>query len=64
MNAKTIRILSFIGKAAGFGIALASPFSAAPVGLVIFAASSLLKDIVNRAGDFIDDGKPNDSFKT
>lgn len=64
MNAKTIRILSFIGKAAGFGITIAAPFSAAPVGLIVFAAASLLKDVVNRAGDLMDDGKPNDSFKT
>ena len=64
MNAKTIRILSFIGKAAGLAITVVAPFSAAPVGLTIFAVSSFLKDAVNRIGDLADDGKPNDSFKT
>lgn len=64
MTTKTVRFLSLIGKAAGIGITLAGPFSGTPVGLIVFAASSLLKDIVNRAGDLVDDGKPNDSFKS
>jgi hypothetical protein len=34
------------------------------VGAVIFAAASLLKDSVNRIGDLLDDGKPNQSFKS
>ena len=33
-------------------------------GLIVFAAASFLKDAVNRVGDIMDDGKPNDSFKT
>ena len=27
------------------------------------AAASILKDVVNRIGDLLDDGKPNSSFK-
>jgi len=64
MTTKTIRFLALIGKAAGIGIALAGPLSGTPVGLIVFAGASLLKDIVNRTGDLMDDGKPNDSFKT
>ena len=64
MPTKLLHLLSFLGKATGLALTFAGPFSGTPVGLVIFAASSLLKDIVNRAGDFIDDGKPNNSFKT
>lgn len=33
-------------------------------GMIVFAAASILKDVVNRVGDILDDGKPNDSFKT
>ena len=43
---------------------IAGPFSGTPIGLVILAVSSFLKDAVNRMGDLADDGKPNDSFKT
>ena len=32
------------------------------VGVMIFAAASILKDAVNRIGDLLDDGKPNASF--
>lgn len=64
MTTKTLRILSFVGKATGLAITFAGPFSGTPTGLVVFAAASLLKDAVNRIGDLADDGKPNDSFKT
>jgi len=63
MNAKTIRILSFLGKATGLALTVAGPFAGTPVGLTVFAAASFLKDAVNRIGDIADDGKPNDSFK-
>ncbi len=62
MPTKTLRILSFLGKAAG--LLLVGPFSGTPVGLTVFAVSSFLKDAVNRMGDLADDGKPKDSFKT
>ena len=40
------------------------PFADPSVGVIIFAAASLLKDTVNRIADLIDDGKPNQSFKS
>jgi hypothetical protein len=39
------------------------PFVDPKLGVLIFAAASLLKDSVNRIGDLLDDGKPNQSFK-
>jgi hypothetical protein len=39
------------------------PFVDPAVGVIVFAAASLLKNTVNRIGDLIDDGKPNQSFK-
>ena len=33
------------------------------IGVLVFAAASLLKDTVNRIGDLVDDGLPNSSFK-
>ena len=64
MTTKSLRILSFVGKATGLVLTFAGPFSGTPVGLTVFAVASLLKDAVNRLGDLADDGKPNDSFKT
>ena len=60
---KALKYLSFAGKLAGFVSALqVIPFVDPQVGIVIFAAASLLKDSVNRIGDILDDGKPNKSF--
>jgi len=60
---KALKYLSFAGKLAGFVSALqVIPFVDPQVGVVIFAAASLLKDSVNRIGDILDDGKPNKSF--
>lgn len=64
MNAKVIRFLSFLGKAAGLVLMIAGPDQATPAGMIIFGAASFLKDAVNRIGDLVDDGKPNGSFKT
>jgi hypothetical protein len=61
----TLKILSFVGKFAGFVTALhAVPYIPPEVGLYIFAGASLLKDAVNRFGDLVDDGKENQSFKS
>lgn len=62
MNAKTLRILSLVGKATGLALTVAGPFSGTPTGMIVFAAASLLKDTVNRFGDIDDDGKANNSF--
>ena len=61
---KALKYLSLAGKVAGFVTALGSiPFVDPKVGIIVFAAASLLKDTVNRIGDLVDDGLPNQSFK-
>ena len=61
---KALKYLSYIGKVAGFIAALDTlPFIDPKLGVVIFAAASLLKDTVNRIGDIADDGQVNQSFK-
>ena len=61
---KALKYLSFVGKVAGFVSALnVIPFVDPQVGVIVFAAASLLKDTVNRIGDLLDDGQPNQSFK-
>ena len=61
---KALKYLSFVGKIAGFVTALnVVPFIDPTLGVVVFAAASILKDTVNRIGDLLDDGKPNASFK-
>ena len=63
IGVKTLRILSYIGKVSGFVAALGSiPFVDAKLGIVIFAAASILEDTTDRIGDIIDDGKSNQSF--
>lgn len=61
---KALKYLSYAGKLAGFAAALNTlPFVDPAIGVVIFAAASLLKDTVNRIGDLADDGKVNQSFR-
>jgi hypothetical protein len=61
---KALKYLSYVGKLAGFVSALnVIPFVDPKLGVLIFAAASILKDSANRIGDLIDDGKPNQSFK-
>jgi hypothetical protein len=61
---KALKYLSLAGKVAGFVTALSViPFVDPKLGVLIFAAASLLKDAVNRIGDLVDDGLPNQSFK-
>ena len=60
---KALKYLSLAGKLAGFVTALGSiPFVDPKMGVIVFAAASLLKDAVNRIGDLLDDGKQNASF--
>ena len=62
---KALKYLSYVGKLAGFVAALDTlPFIDPKLGVVLFAAASILKDTVNRIGDLIDDGKINQSFKS
>jgi len=61
---KALKYLSFVGKLAGFVSALnIIPFVDPKVWVIVFAAASILKDTVNRIGDLLDDGQPNQSFK-
>lgn len=61
---KALKYLSYAGKLAGFVAALDTlPFIDPKIGVVLFAAASLLKDTANRIGDLLDDGKVNQSFK-
>ncbi len=51
-------VLSFVTKAAGFIAALnAIPGVPPSEGVIIFFLASLVKDTVNRIGDFLDHGK-------
>ena len=63
-----LRTLHWAGKASGLVLGFASyqkyvPEEYAPVALLIFGAASFLKDTIKGAGDLVDDGKKNDSFK-
>lgn len=60
---KTLKILSYIGKAVGFLGVIDVTAVSPKYGAIIFFAASMLKDSVNRIGDFLDDGKANNSFK-
>ena len=61
---KSLKYLSYVGKFAGLVTALDGiPFVDPSVGIIVFAAASLLKDTANRIGDLLDDGKPNKSFR-
>lgn len=59
----TLRYLTLLGKLVG----LVGAFSAIPgldphIATLLFLVSSVVKDVVNRVGDWADDGKPNGSF--
>ena len=54
----TLLILSYVAKAAGFVATLnVIPYVAPSTGVIIFFVASLLKDTVDRIGDFLDNGK-------
>lgn len=58
-------IFSYVGKAAGFVTALnAVPFVSPSTGVIIFFVASLLKDTINRIGDFLDNGKEDHSWQS
>ncbi len=62
---KALKYISLVGKLAGFVSALnVIPFVDPQTGVIIFAAASILKDSANRIGDLLDDGQPNQSFKS
>jgi hypothetical protein len=54
----TLLIFSYIAKTAGFiGTLNAIPGVTPSTGVIIFFIASLLKDTVDRIGDFLDNGK-------
>ena len=56
----TLKILSYIAKSAGFIASLNAVPDVSPAwGVTIFFIASLLKDTVDRIGDFLDNGKPD-----
>lgn len=63
-KANALKYVTLIGKVAGIisGVG-AVPFIPEQYGLIIFLVASTLKDIVNRWGDYLDDGIENKSFK-
>jgi hypothetical protein len=60
---KILKILSLVGK--GVGIASMVDWTSINPkwGVVIFAVSSILKDVINRVGDFLDNQKFDNSYK-
>ena len=53
-----LKLLSYAAKAAGFIATLnAVPFISPATGVIVFFTASLLKDTVDRIGDFLDNGK-------
>lgn len=59
-----LKNVTLIGKIAGIVSGLgAVPFIPEQYGLLIFLVASVIKDVVNRVGDYLDDGVENKSFK-
>lgn len=59
-----IKVLTLIGKGLGLvGTLNVIPGLSPEKSVLVFFIASLLKDVVNRVGDFLDDGKQNNSFK-
>lgn len=63
-KANALKYVTLLGKIAGIISGLgAIPFIPEQYGLPIFLVASTLKDIVNRWGDYLDDGVENKSYK-
>ena len=68
MKESSLKWLSLAGKGLSLAGGLAIyvdklPASWLPIVGIVFAVASILKDVVNRVGDIVDDGKVNNSFK-
>ena len=60
----TLKILSLAGKGLGIlGSLNVIPGLSPEKSVLVFFIASTLKDVVNRVGDYLDDGKENGSFK-
>ena len=65
---KALKVVSIIGKILSLIAGLSAYAGMIPekwggIAIIVFGIASVLKDAVNRIGDYLDDGKPNDSFK-
>jgi hypothetical protein len=58
-----LKVLSLVGKAVGVASVIDWTGISPKYGALIFFGSSLLKDIVNRVGDFLDNQKIDNSYK-
>ncbi|MCU0785238.1 MAG: hypothetical protein MUF81_14545 [Verrucomicrobia bacterium] len=58
-----IKVLAWVSKAVGLASALDWTGIAPSHGLVIFLVGSLVKDSVNRVGDYLDNKQLDGSFK-
>lgn len=63
MKAKLLKTLTLVAKITGlvgsFGIV---PFVDPATSAIVFMGASCVKDVANRIGDWLDDGKVNSSF--
>ncbi len=60
---KVVKILALVGKGLGLlGTLNTIPGVPPEKGVIIFVAASIVKDVVNRVGDYLDDGVENKSF--
>jgi hypothetical protein len=57
-----LKVLSYASKIAGLVIAFDWTGISPTVGPIVFFVGSIVKDTVNRVGDFLDDGQVNQSF--
>lgn len=62
MKTNILKGLTLIGKIAGIA-GFAGGFLTPEKAALVFSVSSVLKDVVNRIGDQLDDGQSNGSFK-
>lgn len=60
---KYLKILTLIGKLAGIISAMDLTTVSPKYGIMIFLISSLVKDGINRIGDYLDDKQLNNSYK-
>ncbi len=59
---KTLKLLTLLGKVVGLLAAIDITPISPKFGAILFFASSLAKDTINRVGDFLDNGKADNSF--
>lgn len=56
-----IKVVSVIGGLAAYADFIPAKF--APIAVVLFGCASTIKDLFVKAGDLLDDGEANGSFK-